>query len=48
MKKSEDLVSPAPVPLPSFKQVQEEVASRGQQDDQLSDEEDITLIGEIY
>ena len=48
MKKTDDLIACAPTPLPSLKEVREEVVARNvkHENDDISDqEEDITLIG---
>jgi len=50
VKKTDDLIACAPTPLPSLKEVREEVVARNvkhENDDILDQEEDITLIGEI-
>ncbi|XP_023330370.1 probable ATP-dependent RNA helicase DDX52 [Eurytemora carolleeae] len=47
VKDTEATVESAPTLLPSYKEVKEEVVAKGERDNQSSDEEDLTIIGNI-
>lgn len=47
VKDTEATVESAPTLLPSYKEVKEEVVAKGERDNQSSDEEDLTIIGEL-
>ena len=47
VKDTEATVDSAPTLLPSYKEVKEEVVAKGERYNQSSDEEDLTIIGEV-